>query len=101
MATHDASESSTAKAGQAPAPDDSRKPESPKDLVKPNWKYIAKKTLREFSKDQCPARADFSNMIGFRRKSSRIARRSCSCAFLSVASSLADSVTPFCFEIGP
>lgn len=57
MATHDASESSTAKAGQAPAPDDSRKPESPKDLVKPNWKYIAKKTLREFSKDQCPDQA--------------------------------------------
>ncbi|MFJ6314136.1 YihY/virulence factor BrkB family protein [Pseudarthrobacter oxydans] len=57
MATHDASESSTAKASQAPAPDDSRKPESPKDLVKPNWKYIAKKTLREFSKDQCPDQA--------------------------------------------
>ncbi|MFD0045132.1 YhjD/YihY/BrkB family envelope integrity protein [Pseudarthrobacter scleromae] len=57
MATHDASESSTAKAGQAPAPDDSRKPESPKDLVKPNWKYIAKKTFREFSKDQCPDQA--------------------------------------------
>ena len=57
MATHDASESSTAKAGQAPAPDDSRKPDSPKDLVKPNWKYIAKKTFREFNKDQCPDQA--------------------------------------------
>ena len=54
MATHDASESSTAKARQAPDPNDSRKPDSPKDLDKPNWKYIAKKTLREFSKDQCP-----------------------------------------------
>jgi membrane protein len=54
MATHDASESSTAKAGQAPDPNDSRKPDSPTDLDKPNWKYIAKKTLREFSKDQCP-----------------------------------------------
>jgi membrane protein len=54
MATHDASESSTAKASQAPDPDDSRKPDSPTDLEKPNWKYIAKKTLREFSKDQCP-----------------------------------------------
>jgi membrane protein len=54
MATPDASESSTAKAGQAPDPNDSRKPDSPKDLDKPNWKYIAKKTLREFSKDQCP-----------------------------------------------
>lgn len=54
MATHDASESSTAKAGQAPDPNDSRKPDSPKDLDKPNWKYIARKTLREFNKDQCP-----------------------------------------------
>jgi membrane protein len=54
MATHDASESSTAKAGQAPDPNDSRKPDSPKDLDKPNWKYIAKKTFREFNKDQCP-----------------------------------------------
>jgi membrane protein len=54
MATHDASETSTAKAGQAPDPNDSRKPDSPKDLDKPNWKYIAKKTLREFNKDQCP-----------------------------------------------
>jgi membrane protein len=54
MATHDASESSTAKAGQAPEPNDSRKPDSPKDLDKPNWKYIVRKTLREFNKDQCP-----------------------------------------------
>lgn len=54
MATHDASETSTAKAGQAAAPDDSRKPNSPTDVTKPSWKYIAKKTLREFSKDQCP-----------------------------------------------
>lgn len=54
MAPHDASETSTAKAGQAPAPDDSRKPESPTDVHKPNWKYILKKTFREFSKDQCP-----------------------------------------------
>ncbi|MFJ6077558.1 YihY/virulence factor BrkB family protein [Pseudarthrobacter sp. NPDC092419] len=54
MATHDSSETSTAKAGQAPAPDDTRKPESPTDVEKPSWKYIAKKTLREFSKDQCP-----------------------------------------------
>ena len=52
MATHDSSETSTAKAGQAPDPNDSRKPDSPKDLDKPNWKYILRKTLREFSKDQ-------------------------------------------------
>lgn len=54
MATHDASETSTAKAGQAPAPDDPRKPESPTGVHKPSWQYIAKKTLREFTKDQCP-----------------------------------------------
>jgi membrane protein len=54
MATQDSSETSTAKAGQAPDPNDSRKPDSPRDLDKPNWKYILKKTLREFSKDQCP-----------------------------------------------
>lgn len=54
MATHDDSETSTAKAGQAPAPDDARKPGSPRDLDKPSWKYITRKTLREFSKDQCP-----------------------------------------------
>ncbi|MEO8282180.1 MAG: YhjD/YihY/BrkB family envelope integrity protein [Pseudarthrobacter sp.] len=54
MAAHDSSETSTAKAGQAPAPDDNRKPDSPTDVTKPSWKYIAKKTLREFSKDQCP-----------------------------------------------
>jgi membrane protein len=54
MATHDSSETSTAKAGQAPDPNDARKPDSPKELDKPNWKYIARKTLREFNKDQCP-----------------------------------------------
>lgn len=54
MATHDAPETSTAKASKAPAPDDPRKPDSPTDVSKPSWKYIAKKTLREFSKDQCP-----------------------------------------------
>jgi membrane protein len=54
MATQDASETSTAKAGQAPAPDDARKPDSPTDVTRPSWKYIAKKTFREFNKDQCP-----------------------------------------------
>lgn len=54
MATHNTSETSTAKAGQAPDPNDSRKPGSPRDLEKPSWKYIARKTLRAFSKDQCP-----------------------------------------------
>lgn len=47
-------ESSTAKARTAPAPDDARKPSSPAEVTKPSWQYIAKKTLREFTKDQCP-----------------------------------------------
>ncbi|MDQ0076462.1 YihY/virulence factor BrkB family protein [Arthrobacter oryzae] len=47
-------ESSTAKARTAPTPDDPRKPDSPTDVSKPSWKYIAKKTFREFTKDQCP-----------------------------------------------
>jgi membrane protein len=54
MATQDSSETSTAKAGQAPDPNDARKPDGPTDVDKPSWKYILKKTLREFSKDQCP-----------------------------------------------
>jgi membrane protein len=47
------SESSTAKAQSAPAPDDARKPGSPTDVTKPSWKFIAKKTFREFMRDQC------------------------------------------------
>ena len=54
MATHNTSETSTAKASQAPAANDARKPSSPRELEKPSWKYIARKTFREFSKDQCP-----------------------------------------------
>jgi len=54
MATQDSSETSTAKAGQAPDPNDARKPDGPTDVDKPSWKYILKRTLREFSKDQCP-----------------------------------------------
>ena len=54
MTTNKESQTSTAKAASAPAPDDSRKPDSPNDLVKPTWMYVFKRTLREFSKDQCP-----------------------------------------------
>lgn len=54
MATKEAPETSTAKAGRAPAPDDDRKPDSPPDLDKPSWKYIVRKTMREFTADQCP-----------------------------------------------
>ena len=34
-------------------PDDVGKPESPTKLTKPSWKYIARKTLQEFTDDQC------------------------------------------------
>ena len=44
---------SSSKAVTAPHPDDDRKPDGPTDLAKPTWKYILKKTAREFSKDQC------------------------------------------------
>lgn len=36
-----------------PAPDDPRKPDSPTDLTKPSFTYTLKKTLREFTGDQC------------------------------------------------
>src|ERR1700750_881751 len=34
-------------------PAENRQPDSPDDLTKPSWKYVARKTAREFSKDQC------------------------------------------------
>ncbi len=37
----------------APSPDSSGKPDSPTDLPTPSKKYVLRKTLREFSKDQC------------------------------------------------
>jgi membrane protein len=39
--------------GRENAPDEAGKPESPTKLTTPAWKYIARKTLREFSDDQC------------------------------------------------
>jgi len=44
---------STATRNAAPSPDDPRKPDSPGEVNKPSWKYVLKKTLREFSADQC------------------------------------------------
>jgi membrane protein len=54
MNAKDSPETSTAKAETASAADDSRKPAGPTDVTKPTWTYIAKRTLREFGKDQCP-----------------------------------------------
>ena len=44
---------SNSKAETAPSPDDASKPDSPTEVSKPTWKYTLKKTVREFSKDQC------------------------------------------------
>ena len=37
----------------APAPDDDRKPDSPTEVTKTSWKYVAKRTIGEFGSDQC------------------------------------------------
>jgi membrane protein len=36
-----------------PHPDDPRKPDSPTELTKPSWRYVVRKTVREFSDDEC------------------------------------------------
>jgi len=41
------------KAASAPSPDDPRKPETPGEVNKPSWKYALRKTMREFTADQC------------------------------------------------
>lgn len=38
---------------EAPHPDDPRKPSSPTDLTKPSWRYVVRKSIREFSDDEC------------------------------------------------
>lgn len=37
----------------APRPDAGRKPDSPTDLKKRSWRYVLRKTFREFTADQC------------------------------------------------
>ncbi|QYF73414.1 YihY/virulence factor BrkB family protein [Cryobacterium sp. PAMC25264] len=49
MARNDTSD----KQDQAPSPDDPRKPDSPGEVAKPSWKYALRKTVREFTADQC------------------------------------------------
>jgi membrane protein len=41
----------------APAPDDERKPDSPADVTNRSWRYVIRKSFREFTDDQCPDRA--------------------------------------------
>jgi len=40
-----------------PDPDSDAKPDSPSELDKRSWKYVARKTLREFSDDECTDQA--------------------------------------------
>ncbi|MFJ3404632.1 YihY/virulence factor BrkB family protein [Promicromonospora sp. NPDC090134] len=43
---------SSARVG-APAPDDRRKPDAPPDLHRGTWKYVARNTVRQFTRDEC------------------------------------------------
>jgi membrane protein len=43
----------SAREATAPEPEDARKPDSLDDITKPSWLYIARKSIREFSSDQC------------------------------------------------
>lgn len=43
----------SAKAISAPAPDAERKPEAPTQLRPESWKYILKRSVREFSREKC------------------------------------------------
>lgn len=40
-------------AGRAPDPEAAGKPESPQDLTSDSWRYVLRKTAREFNEDQC------------------------------------------------
>ncbi|MET4059913.1 membrane protein [Arthrobacter sp. UYP6] len=48
-----AEQNSGGRAQTAPSPEDASKPDTPAEVTKPSWKYILRKTLREFGKDQC------------------------------------------------
>jgi membrane protein len=44
---------SSARGATAPDPESPEKPDAPTQLTKPSWKFILRKTIREFSDDQC------------------------------------------------
>jgi membrane protein len=46
-------EGASARLKNAPSPDDPRKPDGPTDMSKRSWFYVLRKTLREFTSDQC------------------------------------------------
>ena len=41
----------------APEAEDERKPDTPREVTKRSWGYVARKTVREFIDDECPDRA--------------------------------------------
>ena len=49
----DRQESAAENARPEPDPEAPGKPDTPVQLTKPSWKYIARKTFREFTDDQC------------------------------------------------
>ncbi|MUK00549.1 YihY family inner membrane protein [Vibrio cholerae] len=49
----DAKSEAGERAQNAPDPNDPRKPDDPKDVKKPAWKYVFKRSVSEFGKDQC------------------------------------------------
>ncbi|CAN5846788.1 YihY/virulence factor BrkB family protein [soil metagenome] len=46
-------EAEAAENAALPGPDDPRKPDSPTDLTKPSLRYVLRRTVGEFSRDQC------------------------------------------------
>jgi len=44
---------SASKAETATDPEDSRKPDSPTEITRPAWKFVIRRTIHEFSWDQC------------------------------------------------
>jgi membrane protein len=48
-----ADKSTIAKGRGAPDPDHPSKPDTPRELTKPSWGYILRKTFREFLRDEC------------------------------------------------
>ena len=52
-----ADEGASSRLADAPAPDDERKPDTPREVTKRSWKYVLRKSLREFVDDECPDRA--------------------------------------------
>ena len=51
MAQEEGQHAST-RAATAPEPEDPRKPDSLSEITKPSWKYVLRKTIREFTSDQ-------------------------------------------------